>query len=256
VLALVGGWTRLRTLSPRGWLTVSAAAGLIAVNWGVFIYGVAIDQVVEVALGFYINPLASVLLGMAVLGELLRPAQWVAVVIAVIAVLVLIVDSGHVPWIGLVLAGTFGLYALLKKTVPLPSTASLTAEGLVLGPLAAGFLLWLQVTGRGTFTSYGAGHAVLLMAAGPVTAVPLLLFGMAAQRIPLSMLGILQYLTPTLQFGWGVLVLGESMSAGRWIGFGLIWAALLTFTADLVKQARRDRMNRATAVCLVAAEAH
>jgi len=240
VLLLLRGWGELRTLSARGWVMVTAAALLVAANWGVFIYGVAIDQIVEIALGYYTSPLFSVLLGVLVLRERPRPAQWTALGIATAAVVLISVGNGHVPWLGLVLGGTFGLYGLLKKTVPLGSAAGLTAEGIVLGPVAAVLLVWLQLAGTGTLTDHGAAHVVLLVLAGPVTAIPLLLYGAAARRIPLTTLGVLMYLTPTLQFLWGVLVIGEPMPVERWTGFALVWLALLIFTADLLRHARRS----------------
>ncbi|GEL18485.1 EamA family transporter RarD [Pseudonocardia asaccharolytica] len=257
VLTAVRGWSELRKLSGRGWLLITAAAVLIAANWGTFIYGVAIDHVVDVALGYYVSPLVSVLLGVTVLGERLRRAQWAALAAALAAVLVISVGSGVVPWLSLVLAGTFGLYGLLKKTVPLSGRAGLTAEGMLLGPLAIGWLLWLGATGSGSFGDHGLGHALLLMASGPVTAVPLLLFAAGARRIPLSTIGVLQYLTPTLQFIWGVAVVREPMSPSRWIGFGLVWLALMIFTADLVRQAGAGRGAGAGAdLPAVAADAH
>jgi chloramphenicol-sensitive protein RarD len=239
VLAAVRGWGELRTLTARGWVLVTAAALLVAANWGVFIYGVAIDHVVEIALGYYTSPLFSVLLGVLVLRERPRPAQWVALGIATTAVVIISVGIGSVPWLGLVLGGTFGIYGLLKKTVPLSATAGLTAEGLVLAPLAAALLVSLQLAGTGTLTGHGPAHVVFLMLAGPVTALPLLLYGAAARRIPLTTLGVLMYLTPTLQFLWGVLVIGEGMPAERWVGFGLVWLALTLFTADLLRHARK-----------------
>lgn len=239
VLLLLRGWGELRMLSARGWVLVTAAALLVAANWGVFIYGVAIDQIVEIALGYYTSPLFSVLLGVLVLRERPRPAQWTALGIATAAVVLISVGNGRVPWLGLVLGLTFGLYGLLKKTVPLGPTAGLTAEGIVLGPLAAVLLVWLQLAGTGTLTDHGATHVVLLALAGPVTAIPLLLYGAAARRIPLTTLGVLMYVTPTLQFLWGVLVIGESMPSERWIGFALVWLALLIFTADLLRHTRR-----------------
>ena len=145
----------------------TAAAALIAVNWGLFIYAMAIGHVVEVALGYYIGPLVSVLLGVLVLRERLRPLQWVAVGIAAVAVLVIAVGDGRVPWLGLGLAVSFATYGLIKKTVPLPATASLTAEGVVLAPLAAAYLVILQVAGTGTLTGHGAGHVALLVADRP-----------------------------------------------------------------------------------------
>ncbi|MBB6378556.1 chloramphenicol-sensitive protein RarD [Pseudonocardia eucalypti] len=232
VLALLRGWPQVRRLSARGWLVVTASALAIAVNWGVFIYGVQINHVVEVALGYYMNPLVSVLLGLLVLRERLRAGQWVALGLAFVAVVVLTVQNGRVPWLGLALATSFGVYGLLKKTVPLPSTASLTAEGLVLGPVAFGYLAWLGTAGHSTFGE-GAWHTALLIAGGPVTAVPLLLFGAAARRIPLATLGTLMYLTPTMQFLWGWLVNHEPVPALKWAGFALVWTALVIFTIDL-----------------------
>lgn len=232
VLTLLRGWPQLRRLSLRGWLVVTASAVAIAVNWAVFIYGVQINHVVEVALGYYMNPLVSVLLGLVVLRERLRAVQWVALGLATVAVVVLTVQNGRLPWLGLTLAASFGVYGLLKKTVPLPSTASLTAEGLVLGPVAFGYLIWLAVAGHSTFGE-GAWHTALLIAGGPVTAVPLLLFGAAARRIPLATLGTLMYLTPTMQFLWGWLVNHEPVPALKWAGFALVWIALVIFTVDL-----------------------
>jgi chloramphenicol-sensitive protein RarD len=242
VLTVLRGWTALRTLAARGWAMVTAAAVLIAVNWGLFIYAVSVGHVVEVALGYYIGPLVNVLLGVFVLRERLRAVQWVAVGIATVAVLVIAVGDGRVPWLGLGLAVSFATYGLIKKTVPLPATASLTAEGVVLAPLAVAYIVLLQVTGSGTLTGHGAAHVALLMSAGPVTAVPLLLYGASARRIPLSTLGTLQYLAPTLQFLWGVLVVGEAMPAERWVGFGLVWLALVLFTLDLLRSRPRPRL--------------
>jgi chloramphenicol-sensitive protein RarD len=241
ILATVRGWGALRRLSRRGWAMVTAAAVLIAVNWGLFIYATAIGQIVEVALGYYIGPLVSVLLGVLVLRERLRGLQWIAVGIAAVAVLVIAVGDGRMPWIGLGLAVSFSLYGLIKKTVPLPATASLTAEGVVLAPLAVVYIVFVQLAGTGSLTGHGAGHVALLVATGPVTAVPLLLFGAAARRIPLTTLGTLQYLAPTLQFLLGVVVYGEVMPAERWIGFGLVWVALVIFTGDLLRSRPRRR---------------
>lgn len=238
VLSAVGGWPELRTLRARGWGMVTAAGLLIAVNWGLYIYAVFTGQVVEAALGYFMSPLVSVLLGVVVLRERLRAVQWVAVGTATVAVLVIAVEHGRPPWIALVLAGSFGLYGLIKSTVPLTATASVTAEGLVLGPVALGVVVWFQAIGPGTMAALGPGHFLLLVAAGPVTAIPLLLYGVAARRVPLSTIGILMYLNPTLQFGWGVFVGQEDMPATRWIGFALVWVALAVFTADLIRHAR------------------
>jgi chloramphenicol-sensitive protein RarD len=239
ILSVVRGWGALRSLPPRVWAMVTAAAALIAVNWGLFIYATAVGHVVEVALGYYIGPLVSVLIGVLVLRERLRLLQWVAVGIATAAVLVIAVGDHRVPWLGLGLAVSFATYGLIKKTVPLPATVSLTAEGVVLAPLAAAYLVFLQLAGTATLTGHGAGHVALLVLTGPVTAVPLLLFGAAARRIPLTTLGTLQYLAPTLQFLLGVVVYGEVMPAERWVGFGLVWVALVVFTVDLVRSRPR-----------------
>lgn len=228
----------LRVISARSWLIVAAATAMICLNWGTYIYAVTSDQVVEAALGYFINPLVSVCFGVVFFGERLRRLQVVAVLIATAAVVVITVDYGRPPVIALVLAVTFALYGVLKKIVPLDPRTSLAAEGLVGAPFAVGYLIVLAVAGSSTFASSGVGYALLLAVAGPLTAIPLLLFGVAAQRIPLSVLGILQYLTPTMQMLIGLLVLGESMSTVRWIGFGLIWAALVIFTIGSKPAAR------------------
>ena len=232
VLGLVRGWSALRTLSARGWLMAGAGAVAIAVNWGLFIYGVGIHHVVEISLGYFMSPLLSVLLGVLVLHERLRAWQWVALGLATLAVLVLSVLNGRPPWLALALATSFGVYGLIKKTIPLPAVASLTAEALVLGPVAAGYLVWLGAAGHGSF-GHGALHTALLIAGGPVTAIPLLLFGAAARRIPLATVGTLMYLTPSLQFLWGVLANGEPLPSGQLACFALVWVALAIFTTDL-----------------------
>jgi chloramphenicol-sensitive protein RarD len=247
VLGVLGGWAELRRLSPRGWATVTAAAMCIAVNWGIFIYGVAIGHVVEIALGYYTSPLVSVLLGVAVLRERPRPLQWAALATATAAVVVISVASGSMPWLGLGLATSFAVYGLLKKTVPLGATASLTAEGVILGPISAAAIVAFQLTGTGTLAGHGPWHVLLLVAAGPVTAAPLLLYGAAARRIPLATLGTLMYVTPTLQFLWGVLVVGEAMPPVRWAGFVLVWVALAVLTVDLVRATRPSRARPAGA---------
>lgn len=239
-LAVAGRLRRLRLLDGRTLLLVAVAATLISVNWGVYIYGVLSGHVVDTALGYFINPLVSVLFGVLFFKERLSRAQIVALALAGAAVVVLTVDYGRPPVIALVLALTFAGYGLVKKVVPLDPGTSLAAESLVLSPVAIGFLVFLAVTGTGTFLGHGAGHSLLLMASGAVTAIPLLLFGVAVQRVPLSTMGVLQYLTPTLQMIWGVAVLHEPMPPARWIGFGLIWLALMVFTADALR-ARRAR---------------
>ncbi|SDH50759.1 chloramphenicol-sensitive protein RarD [Rhodococcus triatomae] len=241
VSAIAGRLGRLRRLDRRTWALVCAASAAIAVNWGTYIYGVVSDRVVETALGYFVNPLVSVLLGVVLFRERLTRPQVLALVLAAVAVVVITVDYGHPPYIALVLAFSFASYGLVKKVVPLDAGTSLTAEGIVASPFAVGYLVFLAATGAGTFLSEGPGHTALLLAAGPVTALPLLLFAVAAQRVPLSTMGMLQYLTPALQMAWGVLVLHEDMPASRWVGFALIWVALAIFTTDALARARRRR---------------
>ncbi|WP_158845066.1 EamA family transporter RarD [Saccharothrix deserti] len=237
ITAALGRWAGIRRLSKRGWAMVAAASVLIAINWGVYIHSVNTGHVVEAALGYFINPLVSVLLGVFVLRERLRLLQYAALAIAVTAVVVLAVDYGRLPWISLALACSFGLYGLLKKTVPLEATTSLTAESLVLAPIAVGYLIWLGPAG--TFHSHGWGHALILVSTGLVTAIPLILFGAGARLVPLVTMGMLQYLAPVLQFAWGVFVMHEPMPASRWFGFALVWVALVIFTVDAVRARRR-----------------
>lgn len=217
---------------------LTLAACLITVNWATYIWGVNNGHVVETALGYFVNPLVTVLMGVFVLGERLRSWQWVAMGVAAVAVVVLTVDYGRPPWIALVLALSFGSYGLCKKQAGAPAIESIAFETLVVGPLALAYLVWLSARGSSSFTAHGPGHALLFVATGVVTAVPLICFGGAAIRVPLVTLGLLQYLTPILQFLLGVLYFHETMPAGRWIGFALVWAALAVFTADLLRHTR------------------
>ncbi|MEJ7845518.1 MAG: EamA family transporter RarD [Acidimicrobiales bacterium] len=217
---------------------LAAAGALIAVNWLVYIWAVNHDHVVEAALGYYVNPLITVGLGVVVLGEHLRRLQVVALGFAAAAVVVLTVAYGRVPWIAIVLACSFAGYGFLKKAVPVPATTSLAVETAVLLPFALVGLAVLHVGGDAAFTSGSVGRDLLLVSLGVVTAVPLLLFGTAAQRIPLSLLGLLQYLTPTLQLVCGVVVLGEAMPPERLAGFALVWVALAVLAADALGAAR------------------
>jgi chloramphenicol-sensitive protein RarD len=211
---------------------LTLAAVLIAVNWGTYIYGVNNHRVVETSLGYFINPLVTVLMGVVVLRERLRPWQWVAMGIATVAVVGLAVEYGHPPWIALVLAFSFGTYGLAKKQAAVDAVESLTFETLVLAPVALAYLFWLGAAGDSHFTGHGAGHILLLASSGIVTAVPLLCFGAAAIRVPMTTLGLLQYMTPSLQFVLGVTLLDEHMSSMRWVGFALVWVALVIFTVD------------------------
>lgn len=216
------------------------AAVTISFNWGAFILGVNTGRVVEVSLGYFINPLVTVLMGVLVLGERLRAAQWGALALAAVAVLVLTVDYGHPPWVALTLAGSFACYGLAKKKAGAPPLESLATETLVLAPVVVVYLAWLVATGASTFAVNGSGHAVLMTTTGIVTAIPLLLFGAAANRISLVAIGLLQYIAPTVQFLLGVLWFGEPMPATRWIGFALVWVALVVFTTSAVLHRRRQ----------------
>ena len=218
-------------------LKLAAAALVLGVNWGAYIYGVNSGQVVETSLGYFVNPLVTVLLGVVVLGERLRPPQWAALGVAFAAVVVLTVENGRPPWLALVLAVSFGAYGLLKKTARVGAVEGLAVETAVLAPLAAAYLLVLG--SGGTAVTEGPGHLLMLMGSGVVTAIPLLLFGGAAGRVPLTQLGLLQYLAPTLQFAIGVLLRGEPMGLLRLLGFGLVWLGLVAFTVDAVAHHRR-----------------
>ena len=237
VLRKRGWW---RTIArPRTLGLLALAAALIAVNWGVYIAAVNSGHVVEAALGYYINPILSVLLGVLVLHERLATGQWVAVGLAGIAVIVLAVEYGRPPWIALILAASFATYGLLKKQINSGALETLTVESAVLTPVAVCYLVWLQATGALVFGHHGGGQAVLLASSGLVTLIPLLLFAAAATRLPLSTVGLLQYLTPTAQFLLGVFYFDEAMSPARWIGFGLVWAALIVLTVTGLRGARR-----------------
>jgi chloramphenicol-sensitive protein RarD len=218
---------------------LTAAAVFLAFNWGVYIYGVTTDRVVETSLGYFINPLVTVMLGVVVLRERLRRVQWLALGVATVAVLFLAVQSGRLPWIALVLAFSFGAYGLLKKTSHVGALEGLTVETAVLTPVALAYLAVLQASGDSTLATHGVDHATLLVVTGVITAVPLLFFGAAASRVPLTTLGLLQYLAPTMQFLLGVLVFHEDMGLARLLGFCLVWTALAMFTADLLSQRRR-----------------
>jgi len=253
VLVLVLRRSRqFRTLfgDRRVFLLLALAAAVITVNWGTYIYGVTNDRVVETSLGYFINPLVTVLMGVVLLGERLTRPQWLAIGVGGLACLVLTVDYGHPPWIALVLAFSFGTYGLAKKQAGAEAVESLTLETLLVAPLALGYLAWLVAHEQSTFGTEGTGHALLLMSAGLVTAVPLLCFGAAAIRVPMVTLGLLQYLAPILQFLLGVLWFHEDMSTGRWIGFALVWVALAIFTFESIRHRRRQLRMAAEAVAV------
>jgi chloramphenicol-sensitive protein RarD len=219
-----------------------AAACVVSVNWGVYIWSVNHEHVVEASLGYFINPLVTVLMGVLVLGERLRPLQWLSLAVAALAVVGLTIADGHAPYIALTLAFSFGTYGLLRKKADVGAVEGLTVETFLLAPLALGYVVWLQASGSGHAFSEGPGHLALLASAGLVTALPLLCFGGAATRVPLTTLGLLQYVAPTLQFLLGITVAGEPMSVSRWIGFAVIWAALAVFSIDSVRSRRQSRL--------------
>ena len=236
VLGATAGFAWVRRLERRQVVLLGLAALLITVNWGTFIYGVNSGHVVETSLGYFINPLVTVALAVSVLRERLSRAQGVAVAIAGVAVALLTIDYGRPPWIALTLACSFGVYGLAKKRANVEGTQSLTLETALLVVPAVLYLLWLD---DGTFTREGGGHALLLMGGGIATALPLMLFGAAAIRLPLTTLGLLQYLAPSMQFLIGVGVYGEAMPLSRLAGFALVWVALLVFAYDALRAAAR-----------------
>lgn len=247
LVPLTHHWSALRSVlaRPRTLLLLGTAGLLIFVNWLLYIIATTSGNVMEASLGYYINPIVSVALGVVILGEKLRTLQWAGIAVAALAVIVMCFFYGSVPWLGLGLAFSFGLYGLLKKQAGnVPAVVSLTVETLLLSPLAA-FLIWhFAATGQLTLFSHGQVHFWILAASGLVTAVPLLLFAGAASRVPLSLLGMVQYLTPTMQFMLALFVTHETLNAGRWAGFILIWVAAAFFIADSVQVLKAQRRLR------------
>jgi chloramphenicol-sensitive protein RarD len=239
--------TQLRAIlrSPRLLALLTVASVVIGLNWGGFIYGVNNHRVVEVSLGYFINPLVTVLLGVIVLKERLRPLQWMAIGLATLAVVGLTVDYGHPPWVAFLLAGSFGTYGLAKKKANVEAVESLTFETLVLAPIAFGYLIWLWADGSANFGTHGLPHALLLTTTGLVTALPLICFGAAAIRVSMTTIGLLQYLAPTIQFALGLLVFHEQMTPMKWLGFAMVWLALAIFTSEALRH--RGRQLRAAA---------
>ena len=246
-LTAIRTWSTLRVLIPS---TV-----LIAVNWYFFIWAVANGQLSHASLGYYINPLVSVALGFLFLGERLRVAQWIAVVFAIAAVSVLAWAEGRVPFVSIILPISFGLYGLLRKQANVGPSVGLTFEMMLLLPLSACLLVWLEHTGRGVFLVGPNWISVLMLFGGIVTIVPLICFTAAARLLPLSTIGLLQYLAPTFQLMLAAVFFGEAFPTEKWIAFGLIWCAIAVFTADAFRrgnQARRDRRGREAAAAATA----
>ena len=251
------GWLRSVFLVPRMLGAVTIAGLLIAANWVIYVAAVVSHHVTEASLGYFLNPLVTVAIGVVVLRERLRRLQWAAVAVGVVGGTYLTVTSGRPPWIALGLACSFALYGLMKKRLgaSLDALHSLTAETAVLAPIALGVLIWLEVTGATTFLEDAPAHPLLLASSGVVTAVPLLLFAAAARRVPLVTIGLLQFVTPILQLLCGVLLLGEAMTPTRWTGFGIVWVALVLLAADSFRSARSRSRSRARARAHRASEA-
>lgn len=224
---------------PRTCLTLVATTFLIAVNWLIFIWSVANARLVEASLGYFINPLVNVVLGVVVLRERLRPAQTAAVALAAAGVVWLTIDAGRLPWIALVLAFSFGTYGLLRKTARPGGVQGLALETALLAPLAVAWLAWRQTRGDLVFGHAGAGTTFLLLLAGPITALPLVWFAEGARRLRYATMGFLQYLAPTLQFLLAVLAFGEPFAGGRAVGFVVIWCALALYARDTARALRR-----------------
>lgn len=234
--------------NPRLLGLFTVASVLIAINWGTYVWAVESHQAADAALGYFINPIVTSVLAVIILREKLLPAQVIALVLTGVAVIVIAIGYGRLPWISLILAFTFGFYGLVKNRVGKQSTAlaGLTTETLILSPLALGYLLFLAFQGQAAWGTSGEMLAapwliVLLMLAGPITAIPLLLFAGAARRLPLATMGSLQYLAPVLQLLLAVVVMGEPMPVSRWIGFALVWVGLLVITVDAIRRARRAK---------------
>ncbi len=237
--------SQLRALAAdrRKLALLSLAALAVSINWATYIWGVNNGRVVETSLGYFINPLVTVLMGVLILGERLRPLQWGALTLAGGAVAVLAIDYGRLPLVALVLAFSFGTYGLAKKTAGVGAVESLTLETMIMAPVAAVYVATLTASGGSNFAAHGVGHALLFVTTGVVTAIPLICFGAAAIRVSMVTLGLLQYLAPIFQFALGVLYFHEDMPSGRWIGFVLVWIALVLFTAEAVLHHRRRQLR-------------
>jgi chloramphenicol-sensitive protein RarD len=221
----------------------AASAFLLSANWGIYIWAVNTDRVVDASLGYFMNPLVNVLLGYLLLKERMRPPQWLAVALAVAGVAWLTWQAGHPPWIAIGLGLTFGVYGLLRKIAPLGALEGLALETIVLAPFAAVALAWFAAQGGTSFGAVAASTRWLLGLSGPITAIPLLLFAAAARRLPLSLLGLMQYLVPSMQLLLGVLLYREPFGMARLIGFALIWGGLALYSAEGAMRSWRERSH-------------
>ncbi len=241
LLRFAGGYGGVRAVlaNRRQLALLVAAAAVITANWGTYIYGVNTEHVVETSLGYFVNPLVTILLAVVILGERLRRAQWVAVAIATVAVVVITVDYGRPPWIALILAFSFGLYGFFKKRAAAGALDSLAVETGALFLPALLTLVVIAVHGDLAFGRHGVGNTLLLAGTGVITAVPLLMFAAGTRRLPLSVIGLLQYLAPVLQFAVGVGIRHEALPTAEFVGFALVWVALIVLTVDGVRAQRR-----------------
>lgn len=239
-------WLKPLLRNPRRLVLISLAAFVLAINWGVFIWAISEGNVVETSLGYFINPLFLVLMGVILLGERMNPYQWTAIGFGTIAVAVISMDYGRLPYVALTLAISFSIYGYIKKHVGghIGALESMTIETVVLTPFALAAVIWIQTSGNGTFLSEGPSHSAMIMASGVATAVPLTLFAAAASRIPLTTMGLLQFLAPVGQFIVGVFILGENVPGPRWVGFGLVWVGLAILTIDMFRRGQRTRRTR------------
>ena len=242
VLAVLKRWAWLRSVArqPRVLLAFGVSALLLSANWSVYVWAVQNAHVIDASLGYFILPLINVAMGFAFLNERPRPGQWLAVAVAAAGVLWLTLQAGHLPWVALVLAATFGIYGLLRKLAKLGALEGLTLETLLLSPFALGLLAWWAWHGQGALVQGDPATLGWLVLAGPLTAIPLLLFAAGARRIPMATLGILQYISPSLQLLVGVWLYGEAFESARAIGFYLIWSALLLYSVDGFWNARKQ----------------
>ena len=225
--------------SPRTILMAALTAAIITVNWGIYIWAISVDRTVETALGYYINPLVTVLLGAVLLGERLDRLQIVAVALAATAVVVLTVVAGGLPWVSLVLAFSFAAYGYLRKTLPIGPSQGFFLEVLILSVPSLAYILWLETTGQGHFLTDGGGNVVLLMLSGPLTAIPLILYAFGAKMLRISTIGIMQYIAPTMIALIAVFAFGEPFGVDRMIAFGLIVLALVLYSWSILFRSRR-----------------
>ncbi len=249
LIVIARNWTQLRAALTRQhlfWLSISAI--LIGANWLIYIWAVGQARVMEASLGYYINPLVNVLIGAVFFAEHLRPAQWAAVGLATVGVAIMTIALGYLPWVALVLCLSFAFYSVIRKQVQVDSRAGFVVEAALLAPLAMIWLGWFVAQPDGRVMGEGGWDILMLLAAGPITAVPLILFAIAAKRLRLSTMGMMQYIGPTLQFLISVLLFKEAFGMTHALAFAFIWTALIVFTLDsLMGEAKARRLARAAA---------